>query len=515
MIRSRFKFIVRSALMLVLVAVPLFADAQSSGYDWLQWNGDSQHAGNNTAEKKLGPNNVQRLRQLYRVTLPAVVDGAPIYVRNVKISKGAKDMLFMTSKSGDLFAVDAKNGTLIWTQHHNADSCFVDKGVLDNIPKKLACWTTSIPAVDPARAYVYSYGLDGYIHKHHVEDGSEISIDGWPVLVTRKPWVDKVSSALTIATGKNGVSYLYVTSSGYPMPDPGDWGDYQGHLVAINLTDGTSKVFNAMCSNISELLVEKPNSPSCPEVKAGIWARGGVTYSSDTDRIYVSTGNGAFDPANHYWGESVLALNPDGSGVNGGPVDSYTPANFQDLTDTDADLAAYLPLILPVPKGSKYQHLMLQGGKDGKLRLLDFTDLSGTHEPGHTGGELAPLVSIPFVVEITNSPALWVNPADNSTWIFTPTYFGTAGWQLMFDKSGNPSLTLIWKNTHSCATPLVANNVIYCAAFKNLWAFKPTTGQQLWGVYPIGDIHWQSPVVVNGILYITDQSANLIAYAPR
>ncbi len=177
-------------------------------------------------------------------------------------------------------------------------------------------------------------------------------------------------------------------------------------------------------------------------------------------------------------------------------------------------MSPYLPIILPVPKGSKYSHLMLQGGKDGQLRLLDLTNLSGKGEPGHTGGELAPLMRIPFDAEITDSPAAWLNPSDKSTWIFTPTYFGTAAFQVAIDKGGNPSLKMMWKTTNSCTTPLVANNVLYCAAFKNLWAFKPTTGERLWGVYPVGGIHWQTPVVVNGVLYITDLSADLIAYAP-
>ncbi len=213
------------------------------------------------------------------MTLPDIVDGAPVYLQNVKTSKSAKDLLFMTSKKGDLFAVAAKTGAFVWIQHHNAPNCFVDKGDPQLIPEKLPCWTTSMPAIDPGHAYVYSYGLDGFVHKHHVEDGTEVITDGWPEMVTRKPWVDKVSPALTFATAKNGTTYLYVTTSGYPMPEPGDWGDYQGHVVAINLSTGSTNVFNAVCSNSTGLFVEKPNSPSCPEVKAGIWARGGVAYS--------------------------------------------------------------------------------------------------------------------------------------------------------------------------------------------------------------------------------------------
>ena len=67
---------------------------------------------------------------------------------------------------------------------------------------------------------------------------------GWPQPTTLKGFDEKGSSALAIATS-NGTTYLYVVHGGYP----GDNGDYQGHVTAINLGTGAQKVFNAACSD--------------------------------------------------------------------------------------------------------------------------------------------------------------------------------------------------------------------------------------------------------------------------
>ena len=60
---------------------------------------------------------------------------------------------------------------------------------------------------------------------------------------TLKPYDEKGSSALTIATAADGHSYLYATQAGYP----GDNGDYQGHVSTIDLASGTVRYFNIVC----------------------------------------------------------------------------------------------------------------------------------------------------------------------------------------------------------------------------------------------------------------------------
>ncbi len=50
---------------------------------------------------------------------------------------------------------------------------------------------TTSPAIDPNGLYVYSYGLDGYVHKFQVGNGTEVTTGGWPVLTTKKAGVRK------------------------------------------------------------------------------------------------------------------------------------------------------------------------------------------------------------------------------------------------------------------------------------------------------------------------------------
>ena len=91
----------------------------------------------------------------------------------------------------------------------------------------------------------------------------------------------------------------------------------------------------------------------------------------------------------------VLALNPDGSGTTGGLLDSYTPANYQQLQATDADLGSTAPAILPAPATSRYPNLAVMGGKDQLLRLVNLDNLSGQGARGKTGGEIGPSLKVP------------------------------------------------------------------------------------------------------------------------
>jgi hypothetical protein len=301
------------------------------------------------------------------------------------------------TQDGSLLSIDANDGAIVWSRRSPG-------------PGKL---TQSSPAVDPSRQYVYAYGLDGYVHKYKTADGTEINTGGWPQLVTRKPDLDKVAAALTIATAGDGHTYLYVVTDSYY-----DIGDFQGHLTTIDVGTGTQAVFNTQCSDmtihfVANGITSGASQNDCATVPSGrvgqtanggIWGRPGAVFDSATDRVYLATGNGLFDPTNaagngKYWSDSVLALNPDGSGAGSGlPLDSYTPTTYAALLETDADLGSTSPAMVPVPALSAFPHLALQGGKDGCVRLLNLDDLSGVGEAGHAGGELQ-AIALPGVVD--------------------------------------------------------------------------------------------------------------------
>jgi hypothetical protein len=465
----------------------IVSSAAVSKYDWMQFGGGPSHSGNNTLETQISQSNVNGLTKLFQVSLPETIEGAPVVLTGVSTPLGTHDVVYMTTRNGHLVALDAYSGAKIW------DVQFSGANI-----------TMSSPAIDPSRAFIYGVGLDGKIHKVAVGNGTETTTGGWPELATLKTSVEKDGTALSIAT-TGGVSYLYLGAGGYD----GDGGDYQGHLTTVNLGTGAQKVFNAMCSN--QTIHFTATTPDCSGQKSGIWAKAGVTFDPLTNRVYIGTGNGTFSPSTFMWGDSILALNADGSGTSTGPVDSYTPSVYQTLQNNDKDLGSTNMLILP-NNGSKYPHLGFQSGKDAVLRLINLDNMSGKGGPGNVAGEVA---SLPLITggEVQNPCATWINPADNSTWAYvvSPSN-GINAVKLSVDGGGNPSLVNQWHAGGGGGGAAVANNVVYYASNGNLHALNPTTGAQLWNSTIIGQIHWQTPAIVNGVVYIGDNGREITAY---
>ena len=479
------------------------AAAPAQATDWPQFGFGGKHSGFNTDENTISAANVSQLVALYPdpIVLPAIVDGAPVYLAGVATPGGTKNLLFLfadnmsknCSSTGYLVAIDADDGSTVWSKE--TSGCQP---------------ATASPATDPDRLYVYSYGLDGKVHKYQVGDGTEITSGGWPETITLKTNVEKGASSLTIANS-GSTNYLIAVTDGYI----GDGGDYQGHLVSINLANGSQTVFNAMCSDQSVHL----GDGACAYVQSGIWGRGGATFNAATDRVYIATGNGHFqvDSSHYNWGDSVLALAVDGSGNGGGmPRDSYTPANFQQLDDQDLDLGSISPAILPVPANSTVAHLGMQVGKDAVMRLIDLDNMSGTGAPGHVGGELQLLAVPQGGIGMREQPAVWVSPTDHSTWVFVANGSGISGVQLGLNQANQPLLTTRWTKTTASTSPIVANGVLYnvgaCNGGTCVIGRNPLTGNVGWTSPPIGPVHWQSPIIVDGAIYVTNNNAKLYKF---
>lgn len=520
--RPRGRLVVFVCLLLATTVDRRLANgaSQPRPYDWLQFNGDAQHSGNNTRERLISPATVLTLRRLFRVRLQGVEDGVPVVLTKVHTARGTRDLLFLTDTNGTIEARDARTGRRIWSQSQygpatgaapGQGTCFINK-VAGNL-----CYTTSSPAIDPNHRFVYSYGLDGKVHKYVVGSGREITSGGWPEVASRKPWQEKGSPPLTTVTVRAGTTYLYAKNGGYP----GDQGDYQGHLTTIDLATGKQHVFQDSCSNQPDRHFVDGGVPDCPYRQTAQWARAGVIYDAATDRIYAAVGRGTFDPRAHDWGDSVVALHPNGTGRrNGDPLDSYTPTNATQLDAADLDVGSTNPAILPALPGMSIYHLAVQAGKDGKLRLLNLDRLSGRPGIGHAGGDVgaAPghdaTMPVPQGGEVLTQPAVWKDPRTGRVWVFVANDNGTSALQLTVGNGSRPVLRLRWRVASSGTSPLLANGVLFEASDGNIKALDPRTGKVLWND-SIGGIHWQSPVVADGVLYIADQDGNLTAYKPR
>ena len=425
----------------------------------------------------IGPSNLGQLTLAWTHHLPAVADSPPVATAN---------RLFFTLKDGQTVALDLQSGQQIWQATTTG-------------PKI----TTAAPALDPSGAWLYAYGLDGYVHKYATANGKEATGNGWPARITLLPQVEKGSSALNLANGR-----LYVTTSGYL----GDQGHYNGHLVTINLATGTTVVFNSLCSNHPTLQGSDANQANfCASEQSGIWARAGAVVDPTNGTLFLATGNGPWNGSTD-WGDSVLELSSDGRTL----LDSYTPSNQSVLNQRDLDLGSAAPALLPEQPASKTPFLAVQAGKDGLLRLLNRRNLSGKGQPGQLGGALQSLPT-PGNCQVLTHPAVWAAP-DHTTWLFVASRCGLAGLTLNTDANGQSTLVSRWEQHFGTTSPIVVDGVLYTARSGILAAMDPLSGRQLW-LSPedgepgaIGPIHWESPIVAAGHLIIADERGNVTAF---
>jgi outer membrane protein assembly factor BamB len=452
--------------------------------DWVRFNYDPAHSGNAPSAQGISAATVGGLRQVWRAGLGAVADSAPVYLHNLVFpDHSAHDVLYVDTKDGTLVAVDAHTGCVFWRVYRGGPH-----------------WTTSSPTADPSRRYVYFYGLDGFVHKVGATTGQEITSGGWPVRITSAPAREKGSAPLSIVNGR-----LYAAVSTYAPETPPN----VGHLVVITLADASTHVFNTVCSNVTHIIDPR----ACAQSGAGIWARATPAIDPLTGHVFITTANAEFDGRTS-WGDSVLELSADGTRL----LDSYTPLNEETLDDENWDLGSTGPALLPQLPGSKTPALLVQGGKDGTLHLLNRQNLSGKGGPGHLGGDVQ-MIANPGCTMYTQ-PAVWQDPTTNGgTWVFTDDYCGMTGYQVVTDGQGNTRLMPHWHlPTVITTSPLLAGGVLFAASSGALLALDPHTGQQLWSsaqasaVGTLAGIHWESPIIVGGKVYVTDESGAMIAY---
>ncbi len=392
--------------------------------------------------------------QRERVDLPGTADSSPIFVRG---------RLVLTTSYGKAVAVDAGTGKIVWT--------FVPDGI--DGWEGTSQITQASPAADPDDAYVYSYSPDGKLHKLGIADGREVRDAGWPAVITKDPGREKSAPALNLSG-----NLVLVATGGYI----GDAPTYQGHVVAVDRRSGRLvNVFNTLCSDREGLL----DPPSCPESGSAIWGRGGVVVDPSSGNLLVATGNGAWNGST-YLSDSVLILSPDAGELRA----SYTPANQAELEAGDVDLGSASPAVVP-------PYYVVQGGKDGLLRVLDLRKLGR----GEKGGE-ASITDAPGRAGVFTAPAVW--RSGGTAWVFVANGAATGAYVLT-----NRQLQRRWENATPGTSPVLAGGLLYVydPDGSGLHVYDPESGRQQ-AVIPAGSGHWNSPIVIGGIVALPEGNAN-------
>ncbi|MFL5866760.1 MAG: hypothetical protein ACJ766_06630, partial [Thermoleophilaceae bacterium] len=325
----------------------------------------------------------------------------------------------------------------------------------------------------------------GQVHKLSVRTGHEAR--GWPVRVTRDATHEKLASALNLS-GR----YVLAVTGGYI----GDAPPYQGHVVAISRSTGRiGHVFNTLCSDRRSII--QPSS--CGSSDSAIWARAGAVVVPGSHRLLVTTGNAPFNGRTD-WGDSVLLLAPAGARL----LQSYTPSNQDELSNTDADLGSTTPAVLPAP-GGKTPRYAMQGGKDGKIRLLALSRLNNrTGRAGpETGGELQ-VLDPPRGPMAFTTPAVW--RTGKRVLVFTADGGGTVAYEL---RGSPPRLHVLWDNGTPGSSPVLAGGLLYVydVSGGGLNVYRPRSGRRV-ATLATGSGHWNSPIVVDGRIALGEGNSN-------
>jgi putative pyrroloquinoline-quinone binding quinoprotein len=439
--------------------------ATKLGGDWTRFGYDAARSSSGPARTGITAANLGRLK-LQRVRLDGTVDASPIYARAVRVGGKTRDVFVVTTTYGKTEAIDASTGRVVWKFTPPGYTSWAGSAQITN----------ATPILSTDRKYVFAAAPSGQLYKLRLVTGRSVG-GRWPVTITRDPTHEKLGPPLNLSRGQ-----LLMATGGYI----GDAPPYQGHVVSIDAASGRLvHVWNSLCSDRHAII--QPSS--CPESDSAIWARAGVVVEPGSGNLLVATGNAKFDGHTN-WGDSVLELSPDAGKL----LQNWTPTNHELLKSADIDLGSTAPALL----GSG---LAVQGGKEGKLVLLDLAKLNGKGGAGPiTGGEVQTLPT-PGGAGLFSAPAVWRR--GGRTWLFVSDFGATAAYTLSGRK-----LTQAWRVSAAGTSPVVAGGLLYVFdPGGTLDVYEPGTGQRL-AALDAGSGHWNSPIVTDGRIALPVGNAN-------
>lgn len=403
------------------------------------------------------------LNQLWQTKLGDIADSSPIEYNG---------MLYATVHGGTTYGISAASGTILWTFSTTGTGI-----------------TTSEPAYDTTANELYAGGIDGKIHRLNPATGVEDTTHGFPATITLATKTEKDASPLNIANG-----YVYAQTSGYN----GDAPPYVGHVVAISTSTGAVHVFNTLCATQTTLI----DPSTCAQSDSGLWSRSGPVVDPDSQMggaVFASTGNGDYAPASGDYGDTMLELAPDMSSLRG----YYAPSDALQLQQSDLDLGSTSPALIPRQSGSTTPLMAVQGGKDKLLRLINRASL----------GASSVLQSITLGAMVFSAPAIYQSPG-GTLYVYVGLPDGMYAYALS-TVNGASTLSQVWKANLTLGgegtSAAVRNGVVYAAASNELVALDAATGATL-GSATIGGVHWESPMIARGVVYVTDENENLTAF---
>ncbi|PYU57082.1 MAG: pyrrolo-quinoline quinone [Acidobacteria bacterium] len=353
----------------------------ASTVDVITYHYDNSRSGQNLSETALTPANVNSTKfgKLGEFVVDGKVDAQPLYLSQVTIGGQKKNVLYVATEHGSVYAFDADsiNGTastVLWKTSTlgSGETTSDDRGCGQVTPE---IGITATPVIDRSRNAIYVVGMSknaggAYFQRIHALDlTTGLELFGGPKDIT----------ATYPGTGDN-------SSGGNVIFDPKQYKERPG-LLQINGTIYTTwsshcdirpytswvMAFSADALAQTSVLNLVPNGSD-----GGIWMSGTAPASDASGNLFFIIGNGTFD----------TALNASGFPVNGDCgncfvklstagglklADYFTPHNTVSESNADQDFGSGGGIVLMDVQdaGGTTRHLSVGAGKDSLIYVVD------------------------------------------------------------------------------------------------------------------------------------------------
>ena len=506
------------------------------------YHNDLARDGVNSQEYALTPKSVNTTSfgKLFSCTVDGAIYAQPLWVANLSVGGSRRNVVLVATQHDSLYAFDADTSPCV--QLWKVSLIDASHGATSGELSVAATTTHSLigygsgfsspevgvvgtPVIDPASGILYvvsmstnSAGTSFYHRLHAIDITTGAEKPGSPVLIVVASYPGTGSGGTSVAfTSRQQLQragLALVNGSVYAawasMEDKDPW---YGWIMAYSYSGGALTQ--------SSVLNVAPNKG-----RAGIWMSGGAPAADGGGRIYVTTGNGVSNPTAKDYGDCVLRLS-SGLAVS----DWFMPSDEATLGGNDLDFSAGgAAVVLNLPAGP-FPHVVLTGGKDGVLYVLNADQLGGFGDTKAV--QYFRIAASGQTTGIFATPTFWNNtmflaPASQPMQAYafdtladkfspitptsqSPTKYPFPGSTPSISASGSTN-GIVWgiDNTNYCITaeatgcgPAVLHAYDATSLAKELWNSATTPGDAAGNA-----VKFTVPTVANGKVYIGTRGNN-------
>jgi hypothetical protein len=343
------------------------------------YHNDNARSGINSQETTLTHANVNVVSfgKLASVPVQGLVFAQPLFIDNITTGdNNAHRIAVVATEHDQVYGIDADTYQVLWQR-----SLLDTQGLVTPIPTDdVSCHVlgdevgiTGTPVIDPDSETLYLVGA------------TKETVDG------QARYSQKIY-ALDLASGQDKVAPVTMTTPSGTQFGSARFDPMRNLQRAALLLDGGNVYVSwashcdvgaytgwVMGFSATTLALTSAWTPDPSGLAGGMWLSGGGPASDGNGNIFQAVGNGWSDPSTggSNLGDSVVRLTTSGRDL--AAADYFMPYNYDKMYSDDLDLGAGGPIVLPTQTGSRFPNLLVTGGKDGTVYVLNRDNLGKWH----------------------------------------------------------------------------------------------------------------------------------------